>query len=194
MTTLIQTSSTGPSATSAVNAGIATTGTSAVPGSPVRLDPTKVHRAIQKRSFATLASTSTIGQPHVAGVLYELAGSDLWINTMEDSRKARNIAANGRVAVTIVVRRIPFGPPSTIQFQGTATIFDRTNPEVIDLAEAGALQAITGHGELDLDGSCFLRITPNRRLHTYGIGLSLIKLIRDPLNGSGVIDRDRLPW
>lgn len=158
------------------------------------LDPAKVHRAIEKRTFATLATTSSIGQPHVAGVLYELAGADLWLNTMANSRKARNIEANDRVAVTIVVRRIPFGPPSTIQFQGRATMFDPTAAEVTDLVAAGGLKGITSHGELELPGSCFIRITPSQRLHTYGLGLSLIKLIRDPLNASGSIDVDRLPW
>ena len=164
------------------------------PTSPVQLNPAKIHRAIEKRSFATLATTSSIGQPHVAGVLYELAGTDLWLNTMASSRKAQNMMANERVAVTIVVRRIPFGPPSTIQFQGRATVFDQNSPEVLDLVDAGSLKTITGHGELELAGSCFVRITPNRRLHTYGLGLSLVKLIRDPLNASGSIDRDQLPW
>jgi hypothetical protein len=164
------------------------------PASPVVLNPAKIHRAIGKRSFAALATTSSIGQPHVAGVLYELVGGDLWLNTMANSRKAQNMAGNDRVGVTIVVRRIPFGPPSTIQFQARATVFEPSSTEVSDLVAAGSLKAITGHGELELPGSCFVRITPNRRLHTYGLGLSLIKLIRDPLNASGSIDRDQLPW
>jgi hypothetical protein len=161
--------------------------------SPVKLDPHKIRKAMATRSFATLASSSSIGHPHVAGVLYELVGTDLWINTMRNSRKARNIEANERVGVTIPVRRLPVGPPSTIQFQGTAEVFTAQSPEVIDLVGAGLLKSITSHGELELDGSCFVRLTPKRRLHTYGLGLSLLKLIRDPLNASGSIELADLP-
>lgn len=160
--------------------------------SPVRLDPAKIRKAMAKRSFATLATSSPITQPHVAGVLYEMVGTDLWISTIRDSRKVRNIEANERVAVTIPVRRLPVGPPSTIQFQGTAEVFDSGAPEVTALAESGAIKSITGHGELALPGGCFVRITPARRLHTYGLGLSLWKLIRDPLNASGSINLDAL--
>lgn len=149
-----------------------------------------------KRSFATVATTSPLGQPHVAGVLYAMDQTvdhiDLWFNTMANSRKARNIAANRRVAATIPIRRLPVGPPSTIQFQATAEVFTAESPEVVDLVAAGGLKSITGHGELELDGSCFIRLKPNRRLHTYGLGLSLWKLIRDPLSAGGAIDLDDL--
>lgn len=142
---------------------------------------------MKKRTFATLASSSPIGQPHVAGVLYELVGTDLWLNTMRQSRKAKNIETNDRVGVTIPVRRIPVGPPSTIQFQGTAEVFARDSTEVMNLVNRGQLKSITSHGELELDGTCFIRVTPKRRIHTYGLGLSLMKLIRDPLNASGSV-------
>ena len=145
-----------------------------------------------KRSFATVATTSPVGQPHVAGVLYAMEGTDLWFNTMADSRKARNIATNHRVAITIPIRRLPVGPPSTIQFQATAELFTADSREVLDLVAAGGLGSITGHGELELEGGCFVRVRPNRRLHTYGLGLSLWRLIRDPLSAGGGIDLDRL--
>lgn len=155
--------------------------------SPVQLDPAKVRKAMKKRNFAALASNSQNGQPHVAGVLYELVGTELWLNTLRQSRKAKNIETNGRVGITIPVRRIPVGPPSTIQFQGTAEVFDRNSQEVKNLVNRGELKSITSHGELELDGSCFVRVTPQRRIHTYGLGLSLAKLIRDPLNASGSV-------
>lgn len=147
---------------------------------------TVVH-AVAKRSFATLATVSEAGRPHAAGVLYSAVDMVLYTSTMRDSRKARNIAHNPHVGVSVPIRRIPFGPPSTVQFQGTAEIFDQDDPALRDLVAAGHLGPITGHGELTLDGGCFVKITPGPRLLTYGLGMSLISLIRDPLNASGSV-------
>ncbi|MDG1266922.1 MAG: pyridoxamine 5'-phosphate oxidase family protein, partial [Ilumatobacter sp.] len=54
----------------------------------------KVRKVIDSKTFATLATVSPAGRPHVAGVLYEAADSALWVHTMRSSRKARSIAAN----------------------------------------------------------------------------------------------------
>jgi hypothetical protein len=154
-------------------------------------------RAIDRRAFATLATTSPAGAPHVAGVLYDAvsvdpadvaAGVVLYVSTSLASRKARNVAANPKVAVCIPVRRLPVGPPSSIQFQGRAELLALDDPDVTRLARAGELKGITSHGELELDGGCVVRITPSRRLHTYGLGLSLRALLRDPLAAGGLVD------
>ena len=159
---------------------------------PVRPDPTKVGRAIRKRSFATLATVSPADHPHNAGVLYEAVGTTLYISTMRSSRKARNAAANPRVGVTIPIRRLPVGPPSSVQFQGSADVLALDDPEILDLVDAGKLKSITGHGELELAGGCFIRITPGEKLFTYGLGMSLWRLIRDPLNAAGRVDRHEM--
>lgn len=158
-------------------------------------DPDSVIRAIGKRSYAVLGTVSPAGHPHGAGVLYQAvvdATADrspvLYTSTMRSSRKARNIEANPKVSVTIPIRRVPVGPPSAVQFQGTATLLDLDDPELRRLAADGKLDSVTGHGELDLPGGCFLRIEPGRRLHTYGLGMSLLSLIRDPLNAGGTIE------
>ena len=153
-----------------------------------RPDPDRVLKALGRRSFATLATASTVGRPHVSGILYAWADGNLYVSTLRSSRKARNIEHRPEVAVTVPVRRLPVGPPSTIQFQGTATVLDVDSPEIQSLATAGRIKAITGHGELELDGGCFLRITPGRRLITYGLGMSLWRLIRDPLTAGGMVE------
>jgi general stress protein 26 len=140
-----------------------------------------VTKAIAKNAFATLATSSAANRPHVAGIAYAEAGGDLYVSTMESSIKARNIAANPRVAVTIPVRRLPFFPPSTIQFQGSAEIIPSNDPRIAALIEGGELKQVTSHGEVDLPGGCFLKITPTRRIVTFGLGMSLLALIRNPL-------------
>lgn len=165
------------------------TTTTSAPGHPHAHPRLKdVTRAVARRSFCTLATASATNRPHVAGVLYVVEETTLYVSTMCTSRKARNIAENPRVFVCIPVRRLPVGPPSSVQFAATADILAASDGEILRLVDNGVLKAITGHGELELVDGCFLRIRPDRRLHTYGLGLSLRQLIRDPLSAGGAVD------
>ena len=152
--------------------------------------PEAIRKAIGKRSFATLATSSAAGRPHTAGVLFELVDNVLYVNTMRSSRKALNVAANTNVAVCIPVRRLPVGPPSSVHFQGRAEILDLDHPQITALISAGRLKSLTSHGELDEPDGCFLRIALGARLLTYGLGMSLRKLIGDPLHAGGSVDLD----
>jgi hypothetical protein len=149
------------------------------------VDPALVRKVVAKRSYAVLATVSPAGRPHAAGVLYAVAGDDLWVSTHLESRKGRNVATTPYVGLTIPVRRIPLGPPGAVQAQARAEVVALDDPRVAPLVADGSLKGITSHGELDLPGGCFLRITPNRTVHTYGLGLSLWALARDPLAAEG---------
>lgn len=153
--------------------------------SPLELPAEAVLEAIGKRSFATLASTSPEGRPHAAGVLYALSGDHLYVSTMGSSRKARNIVQDPRVAVTVPVRRAPIGPPSTIIFQTTARVLELDDPELRAATVTGDLKAVTGHGELELPGGVFIQVALPRRVVTYGLGMSLLSLMREPMNAAG---------
>jgi hypothetical protein len=148
-----------------------------------------VRRAVEKRSVAMLSTVSAAGRPHAATVLYALADHQLYVSTLASSRKARNVAATPWVGVVVPVRRLPVGPPASIQFQGRAEVLDPDDSELRRLAGAGRLKAVTSHGELELPGGCFLRITPVGRIHTYGLGLSLLQFIRNPLAAAGSVER-----
>lgn len=145
----------------------------------------RVAKEIAKRSFATLATSSPAGRPHVAGVIYERVDDSLWVHTMGTSRKARNIAASGHVAASIPFRRLPFGPPYTLQFQTTAELVPMDDPEVLRLLAAGRLKSISGHGALEMTDACFVKIAWPRTVHSFGPGVRLIDLVRDPLNRGG---------
>lgn len=150
----------------------------------------EIAKAIARHSFAVLATVSASHRPHAAGVIYAEVDGVLYVSTKQASRKARNIADNPAVFVTIPVRRMPFGPPpSSIQFAGTAELVSTGHPDIVQLARAGRLKTVTAHGELDLAGGCFVRIVPDRTIHTYGLGLSLRSLARDPLNAAGRVSR-----
>lgn len=148
-----------------------------------------VERAIGRRSYCVLGTVSTAGRPHAAGVIYTTVDGDLWVSVDRSSRKARNIAASPFVHVQIPVRRGPVGPPSSIQFAARAELFDPGDPAVQALLAANRLKKVAGHGELERPDAALVRIRPDRVLHTYGLGLSLIKLIRDPLNAAGRVER-----
>ncbi len=149
-----------------------------------------VRKLVAKRHFAALATTSAEGRAHVAGVQYALADGALWISTFRDSRKARNVAENPRVAVSVPVRRLPVGPPSSVQLQARATVVELDDPKLRRLAAEGELKAVTSHGELELDGGCMLRVELPRRVPTYGLGMSLLALLRNPIDAARTAEVD----
>ena len=149
----------------------------------------RIERVIRRRSFAVLSTTSGRGVPHAAGVGYAAVGPVLYVHTMRSSRKALNVAATGQAAMVVPARALPGGPPFTIHFQATASVVAMDDPSIAGLIAEGRLRSITGHGALDAPDGCFLRIEPTGRIHSYGIGVPTLQLLRDPLNaGSRSID------
>jgi hypothetical protein len=110
------------------------------------------------------------------------------MSTSRDSRKARNVEANPHVGVVVPVRKLPVGPPYSIQFQGTARLLELDDPDILRHVAAGHLKSVTGHGELELPGGCFIEVTPNRRVFTYGLGIPTLQMIRHPLEGGRVVE------
>jgi general stress protein 26 len=159
--------------------------TSSVEPEPIDVPAEVVVKAVTRHSYATLATVSPAGRPHAAGVGYSAVGTTLYVSTDRSSRKARNIAANPHVGLSIPVRRMPFGPPSTVQFQATAELLEPDDRDVVALAASGDLKTVTSHGELERADSCVVRITPGAVVHTYGVGMSLLQFVRDPLNAAG---------
>ena len=143
-----------------------------------------IRRAIERHSFGVLATASAANRPLAVGVLYAAVGRDIYISTLGGSVKARNVRENPRVALSIPVRRYPLAPPFSVQFQGTAELRSPDDPEIARLLAAGALKRITSHGELDPPDACFVRVVPGPRVATYGLGVPLRQLLRDPIHAS----------
>jgi general stress protein 26 len=146
-------------------------------------------RTLTKRSFLLLSTASAANRPHVAGLVYQMVDGHLYMNSDENSIKVRNIRENDRVAVVVPCRKLPFFPPFTIQLQGKATLLPADDPEIVQLVREKRLKRITSHGELDLPGLVFIRITPGRTVATFGLGVPLLRFVRDPL-GAG----RSIPW
>lgn len=131
-----------------------------------------------------LATSSAANVPHVVGVVYVQVGRLVYVSTLTTSVKARNVLANSRVAICVPVRRFPVGPPFHVAFQGRAELCAPQDSRITRLLEQRRLRPITSHGELEHPDSVFLIITPGPTVASYGVGVSLRELLRDPLGGT----------
>jgi hypothetical protein len=146
------------------------------------------HRAIARNSFCVLATSSADNRPHAVGILYSAVDWTLYFAVGENSVKVRNVRANPNVAVSIPVRKFPFGPPMAVQFQGVGEVLAADDPHVRALLGAGRLKRITSAAALDRPGACVIKVVPRRRIFTYGLGMSLIRLLRDVTQGARTVE------
>ena len=150
--------------------------------------PQQVTEAIRRNSYCALATASAAGRPHVVGVLYAFARGCLYVITERNTTKVRNVEANPKVAVCIPVRKYPLAPPFSIQFRGSATVLPRESPEIESLLKEGALKRIVGFGILKRPGMCFLKVAPARRVHTWGLGVPILQLLRNPVGAERTVE------
>ena len=141
----------------------------------------QIWHAVAKASFAVLSEVTPSGEPRSSGVVYKTVGRRMYVAVAPDSWKARHIAANGRVAVTVTVRRggllslvVPI-PPATVSFHATANVRPANSPEDRSIIEAlGSLLPPERR-----DSASIIEIVPEGTFVTYGLGVPLMKM-RDP--------------
>ena len=158
------------------------------PAQPAEKAAQAVRRAIAKNAFCVLCTSSAANRPHAVGVLYAAVDGVLYVATLESSKKVRNIRENPRAAVCIPVRRYPVAPPFAVQFGALAEVLPPRDDRIAGLVETRQLKKITSHGELDDPRTCFLRLTPDAKVSSYGVGVPLRTLLRDPLHASRTFD------
>ena len=143
-----------------------------------RLTTEQVWHKVAKGSFAVLSHITPAGEPRSSGVLYKTIGGRLYIVTAPDSWKARHVAASGRVAVTVPVRRggilslVAPIPPATISFHATAVVYPAGSAEARScLRELGSLVPAERRAL-----ACLIEVVPEGTFVTYGLDVSLSKL------------------
>lgn len=145
-----------------------------------RVHPTvtteQVWRQLGRSSFAVVSHVTPAGDPRSSGVMYVVADRRLYVVVAPDSWKARHLAADGRVAVTVPVRRggllsllAPI-PPATVSFHGTATV----HPPGATPGRLASLIPV----ERRASGSV-VEIEPEGDFVLYGIGVPLSRM-REP--------------
>ena len=160
-------------------------------GQPIAapLTTEQVWQQLAKASFAVLSHVTPAGEPRSSGVVYKTVGQRLYIATAPDSWKARHITRNGRVAVTVPVRRggllslVAPIPPATVSFHGTAILHPADSPQVRPLLkELASLLP-----EERRASATVIEVLPEGAFVTYGVGVSLTQM-RDP-----AVARARVP-
>jgi hypothetical protein len=149
----------------------------------------QVWHAIDKASFAVLSEVTPAGEPRSSGVVYQMLDRRMYVAVAPDSWKAKHVAAHGRVAVTVTVRRggllsllFPI-PPATVSFHATARVLPADSPEGRTILEK--LRRLLP--EERRSTASIVEIVPEGEFLTYGIGVPLMKM-RDP-----AVARDRVP-
>jgi hypothetical protein len=136
------------------------------------LTSAEVWRTVSRASFAVLSHVTPAGAPRSSGVVYQAHDGSLFVSADADSWKARHIAVNPAVAVTVTVPRggplslvMPI-PPATVSFPAVATVHPAelvaSRPALAKLVPSGHTAAVV-----------FLEIRPTGHFVTYGVGVSL---------------------
>jgi pyridoxamine 5'-phosphate oxidase-like protein len=153
-----------------------------------RLTSKQIWRQIAKGSFAVLSHVTPAGEPRSSGVVYTTVGGRLYIATAPDSWKARHIAASGRVAMTVPVRRggllslvLPI-PPATVSFHATAVVHPPGSPRVRPL-----LKELASLLPQERQASAaVIEVLPEGRFVAYGVGVSLMRMGKPAAAGARV--------
>jgi Pyridoxamine 5'-phosphate oxidase len=140
-----------------------------------RLTSDQVWHQLAKASFAVVSYVTPTGKPRSSGVVFTTVGRRLYFATAVDSWKARQITANGQVAVTVPVRRggimsllLPI-PPATITFHASAIVHPASKLKEPSLAKQLApLQPAQRR-----TASRVIEVIPEGQFLTYGIRVPL---------------------
>ena len=142
----------------------------------------QVWRAVARASFAVLSHVTPGGEPRSSGVVYKASGRRLVVAVAPGSWKARHIAADGRVAMTVLVRRggilslVAPIPPATISFHGTAVVYPAGSPQARSmLDQLGSLVPAERRAS-----ACVIEIIPVGAFRTFGIGVPLRTMLDPP--------------
>jgi hypothetical protein len=147
----------------------------------VPLTSSTVWQALEKASFAVVSHVNAAGEPRSSGVVYGVVDHRLYMAVASDGWKARQIANDQEVALTVPVRRggilsllVPI-PPATITFRATATVHPAGSLDVTSVSKDLA-KLVPDERK---DSSVIIELVPKGRFLTYGIGVSLMDM-RDP--------------
>ncbi len=153
----------------------------------LQLSSDEVWRVIEKELFAVLGMVTASGEARTVGIVYVVRNRKLVIATGQDTWKARHIAANPHVSITIpIAKRIPVMPwikipAATITFSGTARVLPAQDapPELLravfrQMADDTAMVA----------RSCLIEVTPQKEFVTYGVGVPMMRM-RHPEKARG---------
>ena len=150
------------------------------------LDFKVVEKKLRKNKFGFLSSITAEGRVHVAGIVYavSLPGKKfcLYGVTGADVKKTRNIRNNPEIAFGIPFTHhlIRFAPDFCIQFQGRAEILpfdDKEGQEAIKTRFI--MKKMLNSESMNKEDNVILKIIPDKKIHGFGLGINLIKMLKN---------------
>lgn len=144
-----------------------------------KLTAEQVWRQIEQNLFAVIGMVTPHGESRTVGVVYVVDEHKLYIGTQKAAWKARHIAHNPHVSLTIPIsKRLPFLPwvkipAATITFSGLARVLEHGD------VSPGLLRRLYRDVVKDPDAlanSCIIEVVPQKEFITYGVGTSLLQM------------------
>ncbi len=147
----------------------------------------QVWQEIEKQLFAVLGMATARHEARTVGIVYAVYERKLYISSLKSAWKARHIARNPHVSLTIPIpKRIPLLPwikipAATITFPGLARVLEGTAvPQPI-------IQKLFRGLEITPESSppyVVIEVTPEKEFVTYGVGVPLMTM-RDTTKARG---------
>lgn len=152
-----------------------------------QLTTDQVWQALENELFAILGMVNVRGEARTVGIVYVTRNRRLYIGTGKDTWKARHVAHNPHVSITVpIAKRIFFMPwmkipAATITFSGQARVLEpaAAPPGILQEIFRGVAEDPEATSEL-----CVIEVTPEKEFITYGIGMPLLQM-RHPEQARG---------
>ena len=145
----------------------------------LQLTTDQVWQEIEQNLFAVLGMVTPTGEARTVGIVYVVDNHKFYIGTAKAAWKAKHIAHNPHVSLTIpIAKRIPFIPwikiPSvTITVSGVATVLEHQDVKA-DLLQK--LYRDVVKDEKAMAESCVIEVVPEKDFVTYGVGIPLMQM------------------
>lgn len=142
----------------------------------------QVWQQLTQNLFGVLGMVTPKGEARTAGIVYLVRERVIYITTGRSSWKAKHIAQNPHVSLTVTIpRRIPLLPwikipAATITLNGHATVTPAAEvpPDLL-----AALFRQAAQDKALVADSCVITLHPQGDFVTYGVGVPLMQM-RDP--------------
>ena len=145
----------------------------------LQLTTDQVWKEIEQNLFAVLGMVTPTAEARTVGIVYVVDDHKLYIGTQKAAWKAKHIARNPHVSLTIpLAKRIPFLPwikipAATITFSGVAKVFENSAVKADVLKK---LYHDVVKDEKALAESCVIEVIPQEDFITYGVGIPLLQM------------------
>ena len=149
----------------------------------------EVRKIFRKKNWLVLSTSNNNNVPHSSVVVYQSDGYVLYCMTGKNTIKARNIRNNSKVSVTLPFRKnflhkIVPAPPAELHFTAEAEIKSFDDEEARNIfSKYLKYQENIEHQEDNI----WIKITPLRRIVTYGVGIPLFKM-RNPEKARNLVE------